>query len=44
MLVEGHLDVDWSWTPLIRAEQVRVANAPWSKALYARHPPPDLPH
>ncbi len=27
----GHLDVDWSWTPLIRAEQVRVANAAWSK-------------
>ena len=34
VVVEGNLDVDWSWTPLIRAEQVRVANAPWSKEPY----------
>jgi uncharacterized protein involved in outer membrane biogenesis len=31
VVIEGNLDIDWTWPPLIRAEQVRVANAPWSK-------------
>jgi AsmA family protein len=30
VVIEGNLEVDWTWPPLIRAEQVRVANAPWS--------------
>jgi uncharacterized protein involved in outer membrane biogenesis len=34
VVVEGNLDVDFTWPPLIRAEQVRVANAPWSKEPY----------
>src|SRR5215813_1915059 len=32
--VEGNLEVDFTWPPLIRAEQVRVANASWSKEPY----------
>jgi AsmA family protein len=31
VVVEGDLDVDFAWPPLLRAEQVRVANAAWSK-------------
>src|SRR4029434_7741953 len=31
VVVEGALEVDWSWTPLMRAEQVRGANAPSTK-------------
>ncbi len=29
--IEGNLDVDLGWTPVIRAERVRFGNAPWSK-------------
>jgi uncharacterized protein involved in outer membrane biogenesis len=31
VVIEGKLDVDWTWPPRIRAEQVRVANAAWGK-------------
>ena len=31
VVIEGNLDVDSTWPPLIQAEQVRVANAAWSK-------------
>jgi hypothetical protein len=31
VVIAGKLEVDWTWPPLIRAEQVRVANAPWGK-------------
>jgi uncharacterized protein involved in outer membrane biogenesis len=34
VVIEGNLDVDLTWPPLIRAEQVRVANATWSKEPY----------
>lgn len=32
--VGGELSVDLSWTPTLRAEQVRVANAEWSEHSY----------
>ena len=28
--IAGDLDVDWSWPPTIRADNIRVANAAWS--------------
>ena len=34
VVIEGDLDVDLTWPPLIRVEQVRVANAPWSQEPY----------
>ena len=32
--IEGDLDMDWSWPPTIRADNIRVANAAWSPELY----------
>ena len=32
--VVGELDIDISWTPSLRAEQVRIANAAWSDEPY----------
>ena len=34
VVIEGDLHVAFTWPPLIRAEQVRVANAAWSKEPY----------
>jgi hypothetical protein len=30
ILLDGDLDVDWSWTPRISIERIRVANTAWS--------------
>jgi uncharacterized protein involved in outer membrane biogenesis len=30
VVIEGDLDVQLSWAPLIRMDHVRIANAPWS--------------
>jgi uncharacterized protein involved in outer membrane biogenesis len=30
IILEGDLDVEWSWTPRLRIEGIRVANAAWS--------------
>ncbi len=34
VVIEGNLDIDFTWPPLIQAEQVRVANVSWSKEPY----------
>lgn len=30
ILLEGALDVEWSWTPRLRIERIRLANTAWS--------------
>src|SRR4029450_551995 len=30
VVIEGNLDVQLSWSPLVRMDHIRIANAPWS--------------
>ena len=30
VVIEGDLDVQLSWSPLVRMDHIRIANAPWS--------------
>src|SRR4029450_6807281 len=30
VVIEGDLDVQLSWSPLVRMDHLRIANAPWS--------------
>ena len=32
VVIEGDLDVQLSWSPLVRMDHIRIANAPWSPA------------